>query len=141
MYLNLTTGVFSAMPGSLPRSTSAGQPLLLRDPLRQHPAAPRFRERAGSGRRVCRQRAQWRCLGLALEVPCEREEELVCPTAARAEMWWGRRHLTGLCEHCHRATLAWDLSVWDLSAPPAPSMQHRKVFSSVSEHKTVAFSV
>lgn len=41
-----------------------------------------------------------------------------------------------LCEHCHRARLA-----WDMLAPPVPSMQERKIFSSVSEYKTVASSV
>lgn len=44
------------------------------------------------------------------------------------QTWCGRRHLTGLCEHCkssHRARLA-----WDMLALPVPSMQERKIFSS-----------
>lgn len=52
------------------------------------------------------------------------------------QTWYGRRHLTGLCERCQRARLA-----WDMLAPPVPSMQERKIFSSVSEYKTVASSV
>lgn len=70
MYLNLTTGIFPAMPGSLPCSTSAGQPLLLlRNPLHQCPAAPGFREQARQWQD--RLQAEVVVSGTALEVSCE----------------------------------------------------------------------
>lgn len=62
-------------------------------------------------------------------------EKLVCPTAVHADMVWKKTPYR-LCEHCHRARLA-----WDMLAPPVPSTQERKIFSSVSEYKTVASSV